>query len=169
MPKPLITDSEYPTTDSLCPDACSVSIISPAFASPSGELNSILQYFYHYFNFEKQGFSEYASVMESIAIAEMFHLKLLGKTITALGAQPIYCQNPPTAYNFYSTKYVTYSRDFVNMIEDDILGERHAVSQYSRMIMRLKNEQVKKIVSRILEDEKLHLEKLKQILAELKS
>lgn len=168
MPKPLITDSEYPTTENLAHDACSVSIISPAFASPSGELNSILQYFYHYFNFEKQGYDEYASVLESIAIAEMLHLKLLGQTITALGAQPIYCQNPPTAYNFYSTKYVTYSREFVNMIEDDILGERHAISQYSRMILRLKNEQVKKIVSRILEDEKLHLEKLKQILAELK-
>ena len=98
----------------------------------------------------------------------MFHLKLLGNTITALGAQPIYCQNPPTAYNFYSTKYVTYSRDFINMIEDDILGERHAISQYSRMLIRLKNEQVKKIVSRIIEDEKLHLEKLNQILAELK-
>ena len=111
---------------------------------------------------------ERTSVIESIAIAEMFHLKLLGNTITALGAQPIYCQNPPTAYNFYSTKYVTYSRDFINMIEDDILGERHAISQYSRMLIRLKNEQVKKIVSRIIEDEKLHLEKLNQILAELK-
>lgn len=168
MPKPLIADSEYPTTDNLCPDAYSVSVICPAFASPSGELNSILQYFYHYFNFEKQGLHEYASVLESIAIAEMFHLKLLGKTITALGAQPIYCQNPPTAYNFYSTKYVTYSRDLVNMIEDDILGEKHAISQYSKMLSRLRNEQVKQIVSRILEDEKLHLEKLKEILIELK-
>ena len=119
-------------------------------------------------NFKKCKKDEYASVIESIAIAEMFHLKLLGNTITALGAQPIYCQNPPTAYNFYSTKYVTYSRDFINMIEDDILGERHAISQYSRMLIRLKNEQVKKIVSRIIEDEKLHLEKLNQILAELK-
>ena len=121
MSEPLIIKSDYPTTDNLCHDAYSVSVISPAFASPSGELNAILQYFYHYFNFEKQGLNEYASVMESIAIAEMIHLKLLGKTITALGAPPIYCQNPPTAYNFYSTKYVTYSRDFVNMIEDDIL------------------------------------------------
>lgn len=168
MPKPLIIDAEYPTTENLCQDAYSVSIISSAYASPSGELNSILQYFYHYFNFKKCKKDEYASVIESIAIAEMFHLKLLGNTITALGAQPIYCQNPPTAYNFYSTKYVTYSRDFINMIEDDILGERHAISQYSRMLIRLKNEQVKKIVSRIIEDEKLHLEKLNQILAELK-
>ncbi len=169
MSEPLIIKSDYPTTDNLCHDAYSVSVISPAFASPSGELNAILQYFYHYFNFEKQGLNEYASAMESIAIAEMIHLKLLGKTITALGAPPIYCQNPPTAYNFYSTKYVTYSRDFVNMIEDDILGERHAICQYTKMLSRLKNEQVKNIVSRILEDEKLHLEKLKQILCELKS
>ena len=169
MPKPLTLQAEFPTTEGLCPDAYSLAVICPAYASSTGELNAILQYFYHFFNFSRQGYKDFASDLESIAIAEMIHLKLLGKTITALGAPPIYCQNPPTAYNFYSTKYVTYSRDFVNMIEDDILGERHAICQYTKMLSRLKNEQVKKIVSRILEDEKLHLEKLKQILCELKS
>ena len=54
------------------------------------------------------------------------------------------------------------------MIEDDILGEKRAIAQYNKMLCRLKNEQVKRIISRILEDEKLHLEKLKSILQELK-
>ena len=54
------------------------------------------------------------------------------------------------------------------MIEDDIVGERHAICQYTKMLKRLKNAQVKAIVSRILEDEKLHLETLKDILNKLK-
>ena len=168
MSKPLTLNEPFPTTEGICPDAYSLAVISPAYASATGELNAILQYIYHYFNFNKQGLKQYAETLESIAIAEMLHLKLLGETILALGAPPIYCQNPPTAFNFYSTKYVAYSRNFANMIEDDLLGERHAISQYTRMLSRLKNEQVKSIVSRILEDEKLHLETLKGILTGLK-
>lgn len=164
MPKPLTIQAEFPTTEGLNPDAYSLAVISPAYASSTGELNAILQYFYHFFNFDKCGYEEYARDLESIAIAEMLHLELLGKTIMALGAQPIYCQNPPTAYNFYSAKYVTYSRNLTNMIEDDIIGERRAIALYSKMLTRLKNEQLKAIISRILEDEKLHLEKLKEIL-----
>ena len=168
MSKPLTLNEPFPTTDGICPDAYSLAVISPAYASSAGELNAILQYLYHFFNFEKHGLSDYAETLESIAIAEMLHLKLLGETITALGAQPIYCQYPPTAYNFYSTKFVAYSRDLVNMIEDDIVGERNTISRYAKMLQRLKNEQVKAIVSRILQDEKLHLEALKVILAGLK-
>ncbi len=168
MVKPLTMQKEFPTTEGLCPDAYSLAIISPAYATASGELNAILQYMYHYFCFDKQGLKEYADDLKSIAIAEMMHLDILGKTITALGAQPIFCQNPPTAYNFYSAKFVTYSRDIVHMIEDDIIGERRAIAQYSKMLCRLKNEQLKGIISRISEDEKLHLEKLKEILQALK-
>ena len=168
MAKPLTLQEEFPTTEGLCPDAYSLAVISPAYASPTGELNAILQYFYHYFNFDKHGYMEYAADLESIAIAEMLHLELLGKTITALGAQPLYCQNPPTAYNFYPAKYVTYSRNLVNMIEDDIISERRAIAQYSKMLSRLKDERVKNIISRIAADEKLHLDKLNEILCGLK-
>ena len=54
------------------------------------------------------------------------------------------------------------------MIEDDIMGEKRAIASYTKMLCRLKNEQLKAIISRILEDEKLHLEKLKEILQGLK-
>ncbi|MDE7182146.1 MAG: manganese catalase family protein [Clostridia bacterium] len=168
MARPLTVDKEFPTTEGLCPDAYSLAVISPAYASPTGELNAILQYFYHYFNFDKQCYKEYARDLEGIAIAEMLHLEILGKTIMALGAQPIYCQNPPTAFNFYSAKYVTYSRNLVNMIEDDIISERRAIASYSKMLTRLKDDKVKSIISRILEDEKLHLDKLNEILCGLK-
>ncbi|MDE5943223.1 MAG: manganese catalase family protein [Clostridia bacterium] len=168
MAKPLTLQAEFPTTEGLTPDAYSLAVISPAYASPTGELNSILQYFYHYFNFDKCGYKEIAHTLESIAIAEMLHLEVLGKAIIELGAQPVYCQNPPTAFNFYSAKYVTYSRNLVHMIEDDIIAEKKAVALYTRMLARLKNEQLKDIISRILQDEKLHLEKLEEILQGLK-
>lgn len=169
MAKPLTVDSPFPTTEGLAPDAYSLRIISPAYASSTGELNAILQYFYHYFHFLSKKNYEVAQTLERIAISEMLHLKLLGETITALGASPVYTQYPPSAFNFYSAKYVAYSRNLKNMIEDDIFGERRALDGYMRMCARLKNEQVKDIISRIAEDERLHLKTLEEILTRLKS
>ena len=94
----------------------------------------------------------------------MIHLKLLGKTICALGAQPIYTACPPAAFNFYSAKFVSYSRSLKNMIEDDILAERHAVMSYAHMLDRLRNDRVKDIIARILEDEKMHLKAFTDLL-----
>lgn len=166
MPKPITLSKPFPTTEGICPDALSLRIISPAYASQSGELNAILQYIYHSFYFERKGYKEIADKLVGIAIAEMHHLELLGATILALGAAPIYTQYPPNCFNFYSAKFIAYSRSLKDMLEDDIRGERHAINSYAKMLACLKNERVKEIVSRILEDEKLHLSTLESIMAE---
>ncbi len=164
MARPLIVDKPYPATDDICPDCRALRIISPAYASSTGELNAVLQYNYHAVNFQAKGFEEYAELIDGIAVAEMMHLKLLGKTVCALGALPVYTACPPAGFNFYSAKFVSYSRTLRNMIEDDVLAERHAVMSYARMLDRLRNDKVSEIISRILEDEKLHLQAFTQLL-----
>ncbi len=131
-------------------------------------MNTVLQYIYHSFFFRKAKKSDIAEKLLSIAIAEMKHLDILGQTILSLGAAPVYCRNPYTRFDFYSTKFVAYSRSLKEMLEDDIIGERHAVSSYTRMLSKLKNEAVKEVISKILEDEKLHLETLEGILKDFK-
>ena len=168
MPKPLQATEPYPTTEGIIPDAYSLRIISPAYASPQSELNAILQYIYHSFFFEKEGFKDIADTLTSIAIAEMRHLDLLGSTILALGTAPVYAQYPATGFNFYSSKYVAYSCTLRNMLEDDLIGERHAVASYSKMLKCLKNKQVGAIIERIIADEKLHVAKLESILKDFK-
>lgn len=168
MFEPMICDLPYPTTDGICRDALSLQIISPAYATSVGELNAVLQYVYHSLFFDLKGCKEYVHTLMSIAVAEMMHLKLLGKTILALGAAPTYTQYPPSSFNFYSSKYVAYSCSLRNMLEDDIIGERKAISDYKKMLRCLKNEKVKEIVSRILQDEYLHLDALEKMLCELK-
>lgn len=168
MPKPLARPCPYPSAEGLTNDALSLRVISSAYASPTGELNAILQYIYHSFFFEKCGYREIAQTLKSIAIAEMRHLDLLGQTILALGASPVYCRYPYSGFDFYSAKYVAYSRTLRFMLEDDLIGEKHAVADYDRMISLLKNCQVKEIVSRIREDETLHVETLEKILEDFK-
>lgn len=164
MPKPLIVDAPYPSLDSLCPDPCSARIISAAYATPSGELNAILQYIYHSFNFAHCGNKAVAETLVGIALAEMKHLDLLGEALINLGASPVYTFQPPAQFNFYSTKFVAYSRSLVNMIEDDIMGEKYAIYGYEKMLCRLKNGTLKALIVRIIDDEKLHLAELKRIL-----
>lgn len=167
MPKPLISNQPYPETDGICHDVCALKIISPAYSTSSGELNAVMQYIYHSLNFMHGGMKEHAETLESIAIAEMIHFKLLGATIFALGAQPVFTAQPPFAYNFYSTKFVSYSGTWQNMIEDDIIGEKRAINGYERMLRQLKNEIVKEIIARIIEDERLHLVALQKILCDI--
>lgn len=168
MPKPLILSQPYPSSKELADDAYSLRIISPAYASSTGELNASLQYVYHSFFFEKCGYKDVAEKLVSIAVAEMQHLKILGQAILALGAPPMYCRNPSTGFDFYSAKYVAYSRSLKFMLEDDILGEKQAIFDYNKILKKLKNAQVKKIVSRIRDDEILHLETLQNILGSFK-
>lgn len=165
MSQPLSSTAPYPTAEGLTPDAYSLRIISPAYASSTGELNATLQYIYHSFYFRKEGKAEIASRLIGIAINEMRHLELLGQTILALGAPPVYCRYPYSGFDFYSAKYVAYSRTLKFMLEDDLLGEKRAVSDYDKMLSKLTNTGVKDIIARIREDELLHIAALKEILS----
>jgi bacterioferritin len=163
----MIVDAPYPDPFDLSCDAYSLHVVSPAYATAESELNAILQYVYHSFFFAAKGKDDIAETLVSIAIAEMLHLDLLGKSILTMGAQPIYTAQPAAPFQFYSTKYVGYGSSLKTMVEDDIRGEQHAISSYERMLTRLCNQKVKEIIARILEDERLHLTALQGILKEI--
>lgn len=161
MPKPLIAEGEYPSLKDLHCDPYAARIISSAYASSSGELNASLQYIYHSISFLTAEDKARAELLKSIAVAEMMHLHMLGEALSRLGSPPVYSFAPPAQYNFYSTKFVAYSRSLRNMIEDDIMGEKYAIYGYERMLPRLKSSTLRTLICRILEDEQLHLHHLK--------
>lgn len=158
MPKPLIVQTPYPSVKELTCDPVSARIISSAYATSCGELNSVMQYIFQSFVFNHSGDESNAELLKSIAIAEMIHFDLLGNALINLGAQPVYTFQPPVAFNFYSTKFVSYSCKSAEMLEDDIIAEKHAVCSYKKMLSRLKNEKVKTLIERLLQDEQLHLQ-----------
>ena len=158
MPKPLIVQSPYPSVKNLTCDPRSARILTSAYATSCGELNATLQYIYQSFVFNHADDGQTAELLKSIAIAEMIHIDLLGNALINLGAQPIFTFQPPVPFNFYSTKFVAYSSAFAEMLEDDIIAERHAISGYRKMLTKLRNDSVSKLVERIIEDEELHLE-----------
>ncbi len=166
---PLSVNKPYPDVNELSPDARALRIISPAYAGAAGELNAVLLYTYAGLLFGREGHDDFAEAIGGIAVAEMVHLKLLGGAITALGAAPVFTANPPCLFNFYSSKYVVYSRTLINVAEDGIRAEKQAIRGYERMLGMLKNARVSELIARIVEDERLHLAEWEKILKAVKS
>ena len=160
--KPLICDLPYPSTDTLTTDVRSGQIISFAYATLRGELTAILQYVYHHFYFDEIEETDGETLL-AIAKAEMMHLDILGTAMLKLGVVPRYVQ-VPNSNNFYNTSTVSQSKTPQKMLMDDIQGELNAIADYQKMLFILKNEQVEAIIQRIILDEQLHLETLKEML-----
>lgn len=167
MPLPIIVDLPYPSVASLSLDLRSARIISPAFSGVHSELNAILQYVYHYFNFKSSQEKAVAETLLGIAVAEMEHLQLLGDALLKLGVDPVYTRFPPLKQDFYTARYVSYSKSIEKMLMDDITGELVAISEYEKMISLLDNENVCALISRIILDEQLHVRVLKAKFKEL--
>lgn len=160
--KPLICDLPYPSTDTLTKDVRSGQIISFAYATLCGELTATLQYVYHHFYFG-QIEEEDSEILMAIAKAEMMHIDILGTAMLKLGVSPKYVQMPNTT-NYFNTSTVSQSTTPQKMLMDDIQGEMNAIADYQKMLFILKNEQVEAIIQRIILDEQLHLDKLKEML-----
>lgn len=163
--KPLSADIPFPSTENLLPDATSGKIISFAFATQKGELTAILQYVYHSLHFAPVSFEE-SQTLVAIALSEMHHLRVLGATMLKLCVNPRYVQYPNSDC-YFNTSFVAQSTSPQKMIMEDIHGELNAIAEYKKMLFVLKNEDVAAIIQRIIIDEELHLETLKNMLKKL--
>ncbi len=158
-------DLPYPDLSMLEPDVNSAHIIAPCYAGQRGEITAILQYIYHSFFTEDN--ERVLKVMKGIALCEMEHLDILGKTLKKLGSDPIFTNLPPYRFNAYSTCALSYSKDIHKLLLDDITAETATVYEYEKMLSRLNNEKVGAIISRIILDERLHVNVLKAELENL--
>ncbi len=158
----LTNDNTY-DLESITQDLRSARIISPAYAGRCGELNAILEYLYQATIFENLWQKDVARTLRRIAKDEMEHLNLLGRTLVRLGVAPIYTTFPPQRDLFYSTRYINYCTDPNLMLKISIQGEETAIKNYTNMLNILTNEQIKRIISYILEQEKQHLEELNEL------
>jgi len=164
---PLRVDLPYPSLEGITKDPLAARIITPAYCSLHvSEMTAALQYMYHYLYFDTMNMEDIGKTVENIAITEMIHKELLGKTLLKLGVDPIFSVTPPMR-NYYNTSQVSYSNTPQRMIMDDIQAEINAIEDYQRMLNILKNEKVAEVIRRIQLDEKLHLTEFKKILNRL--
>ncbi len=162
-------DIPYPSLEGIRENAAALKIISPAYAGDEGELTAVLQYIYQHILFDNMGCKDYASTLIKVAITEMKHLEILGSLILKLGAAPVYSYLPPYPINYYSARAVSYSKSPQKMILDDIASEQYAIDAYTKILCRVKDEQIAAVIERIRMDEEEHLAAFKCILKEMTS
>ena len=160
--KPLVLDLPYPDIADLSADARSGNIISFGYATTRGEVAAVLQYIYHRFYFGLTD-KDSAETLMSIALAEMKHVDILGSAMLKLGTPPRYVQFPNSCA-YFNTSLVSQATSPTKMLMDDIQGEMNAIADYKKMLFELKNEKVAAVIQRIILDEQLHLETLKNML-----
>ena len=131
------------------------------YAGAAGELTAITQYMYHSICWQNND-CDVANLTRQIAIAEMRHLELLGKTIELLGVSPTFrCVHQNTS-GFWTAQFVYYGSDVVDRLAADIAKESAVISNYNLHIKMIDDPYVKKLLTRILLDEELHLRLFQQ-------
>lgn len=157
----------FPSLSGITEDIQTLRLIAPAYAGREGELTAVLQYVYQSIMFGKLGKTQTSEKVLKIAVNEMHHLEVLGKMIAQLGAPPIYTACPPYPVGYYSASCVNYTKLPRQMICADICAEENAISQYERMLLRVRNSAVAQVLAAILQDEREHLQTFNEILSEL--
>lgn len=108
-----------------------------------GEHATIIQYLIHTY---AMGEGEMACEIEAIAREEMRHLDWLAETVTKLGGIP----------SFTRGEMRLTGKDVSKWMKNDILAEEDAISMYEDHIKVIKDQKIKRLLERILSDEKSH-------------
>ncbi len=96
-------------------------------------------------------------ILEGIAIVEMHHLEILGKLIIKLGLKPIFAPKNDNTLSWFSGEFIDYEMNLKEVLLNNIQNERAAIIQYTNIINRTNDLNVRKILNRIIEDEELHI------------
>ncbi len=108
-----------------------------------GEHAAIIQYLNHAY---AMGEGEMACEIEAIAREEMRHLDWLAETIVSLGAVPSLIRGDMR----------TGGESVPDWMRNDVLQEEDAIAMYEEHIKAIDNPKIKRLLGRILSDERSH-------------
>ncbi|MBE7076555.1 MAG: hypothetical protein E7374_01540 [Clostridiales bacterium] len=144
----------YPKIVGAYDDKMTVGILKNLATSRFGELGGVLQYIYQSVESDKSH-EEIGQIFEEIAVVEMMHLDMLMHAITDFGGIPRY---EDSQGNIFNTSMINYTQKLNEMLASNIADEKRAIEDYKMAIMKVKNDSLKNLLKRILEDEERHLE-----------
>ena len=138
------------------------------YAGEVSEDTAIHLYLFQHFTSEWEEFKE---VIREISISEMTHLELLAETIKLLGLKPKY--KTFNASNDvlipWTSDNVNYETDIKKVLEVDINAETKAIETYKLHMEIIDDKYIKQLLSRIIEDEEIHLKIFKEFYSKVKS
>lgn len=143
-------------------------LLSQDYAGEVSETTASLLYSYQHFDTFNSN-KEFSKIIEEISIVEMKHLEMLGKIIKLLGRSPVFktCESSRGDCVMWSSSNVTYDNDMIDMLKTDIRAEKMAIKNYEHHRELIDDKYIKEILSRIILDEKRHLELFEMLLEKL--
>ena len=135
-----------------------------AYAGEHGELNSAVQFIYHFYSFKRLNNFDVAELKLKIAVSDMQHFKMLCELMLNLGLDPIYACYPPCQTDFYWTAKSSYSNSEKKMLSDGVAFKLTSIADYKRIIKSVDDPEVENVICKILKDEKKHLRSLNKLL-----
>ena len=149
----------YPEITDVQEDMQTVAVLKNLAFSRVGELGGVLQYIYQSVIADKTK-EEIAEIFEEIGVVEMVHLDMLMHAITLFGGNPKY---EDAQGNYFNTAQINYSMKLREMLDNNIRAENVGIENYKMAINKVKNQSLKDLFARIIEDEQRHLEIFKRI------
>ena len=142
------------------------------YAGNKSEFTTITQYTYqHFVIWRETRLNNISHTMEQIAIRDIMHYEILAKILVKCGIDPkscVYIDGNPNLCDYWKASSVCYEKSLVKMFENNVLLEQRIINDYCEIMNKTDNENLKQIIARIIEDEKLHMSYFKSILSELK-
>lgn len=124
------------------------------FAGAEGELTAVNQYIYEHIELNR--YENFSKILLSIAIEEMYHLKLIGDLIRRLGKKPYFVDTNQCEWKAKNIKY--HFNNVYDMLMFNIDSEKKAIQGYKEAIKCTQNKSIKDLLERIILDEQTHLE-----------
>lgn len=143
-------------------------LLSQDYAGEVSETTASFLYSYQHFDTFSSN-EEFSNIIEEISIVEMKHLEMLGKTIKLLGKSPVFktCESSRGDCVMWSSSNVIYDNDMRDMLKTDIRSEKMAIKNYEHHRELIDDKYIKEMLSRIILDEKRHLEIFETLLEKL--
>lgn len=157
-----IVNKPYPEIKVECENKNYAEILMQDYSGIVSETTAIFQYSYQFI--DKFNDKEFYETIENISIVEMKHLEILGKLIKLLGVNPVFKSNYNNYLTYWSSSFLDYNTNIVDMIKIDIKGEEDAIKNYVYHASIINDKYIKEILYRIVEDEKKHIECLNVLL-----
>lgn len=141
-------------------------ILMDSYSGKTSEDTVVHLYIFEHLSLDRK-YEYYSKIFEKIAIVEMKHLSMLGKTIRLLGVEPVFMNydNNKNSLIPWKSNYVNYKFNINDMIIENIKSEENAIEKYKEAIKIIKDKHIINLINRIIMDEELHL----KIFNELKS
>lgn len=147
-------------------------ILKRIFAGNKSEMTSVMQYVYQKNIFSNvSALNNFAKALDDISVKEMQHYEILSRIMVGANIDPkncVYIDGNVDICDFWKSNYVDYTKDIVKMLESNIALEQKAIVEYAELIAVTCDNNLKEIVSRIIEDEKTHIEYFKAVLEAIK-